>query len=114
MDTASQISVGVILSSVGMIAGIIGAYVRLKSDINVQHEKTIQLKEDIEDLHNRKKEAVSALHKRVDSLKTSYTTLQKEVHEGHKSLETIMAEKGLRMFKEFIKALRELIQEFKN
>jgi t-SNARE complex subunit (syntaxin) len=103
MDSSTSISVGVIISLVSLLAGVIGAYVRLKSDINVQSTKIDRMEQDIDDVQERKKEAVSTLHKRIDNLKQGYIDLQKEVHQGHQSLETKIAQMELRIVREIQK-----------
>ena len=103
MNEATSISIGVLISAVGVIAGIIGAYTKLKSDINVHDTKINNMAGDITDLTERKKESIAALHKRIDTLKQGYTDLQKEVHQGHQSLETKMAQMELRIVREIQK-----------
>lgn len=103
MNEATQISLGVLISGIGIVAGIIGAYTKLKSDINVHDTKINGMADDINDLTERKKESIAALHKRIDNLKQGYVDLQKEVHQGHQSLETKMAQMELRIVREIQK-----------
>lgn len=103
MDSGTQISLGIVVSAISGVLGAVGAYVKVKSDLVAQYNKHKALEKDVAELQDRKKEAVQTLHKRIDTLKNNYNDLQKEVHQGHQSLETKMAQMELRIVREIQK-----------
>lgn len=113
MDLGSQIGLDVIISVSSGIVGAIGAYVKLKSSIDVLSTKTDAQEREIHDIQDRKKEMNIALHKRIDDQNTIINEVQKEMNKGHNNFETAMAQMELRIVKEFQTSVKELIKEFK-
>jgi len=113
MDLGAQIGLDVIISVGSGVLGAIGAYVKLKSKIDVLEAKTDSQEREIHDVQERKKEMNTALHKRIDDHNAKIADLQKDMSTGHNKLETAMARMELRIVKEFQSSVKELITEFK-
>ena len=113
MDLGAQIGLDVVVSVISGVGGAVGAYIKLKSKIDLQEAKNSEQEKEIADIKERKKEMNIALHKRIDDQKNELGALQKEVSQGHNKLETAMARMELRIVKEFQSSVKELIQEFK-
>ena len=106
MDLGAQIGLDVVISISSGIIGAVGAYVKLKSSIDILVQKDINQQNEINEIKDRKKEMNIALHKRIDDQKTELNDLQKEVNHGHNKLETAMAQMELRIVKEIQKLAR--------
>ena len=113
MDLGSQIGLDVVISVASGIIGAVGAYVKLKSSIDVLNTRTDAQEREIGDIQERKKEMNIALHKRIDDQNLTINELQKEMNKGHNNFETAMAQMELRIVKEFQTSVKELIKEFK-
>lgn len=100
MDLGTQISLDVMISLVGGVVGAVGAYVKLKSKLDLAEAKNSSQDKDIEDIKDRKKEMNIALHKRIDDQHSIVSDLQKEMNTAHNKLETSMAQMELRIVKE--------------
>jgi hypothetical protein len=96
----------VIISVISGMAGAIGAYVKLKSSIDVLIQKDVTQQNEINNIKEGKKEMNVLLHKRIDVLKKDLTQLQVDVTKGHNSLQTLMAQMELRIVKEIQKIQR--------
>jgi uncharacterized protein YlxW (UPF0749 family) len=92
MDLTTQISLNVIISLAGGLMAVIGAYVKVKSKLDQQSIYIASIERDIEHLRDDKR-----------SIRAELNDLQKEVHTGHQSLETKMAEMELRIVREIQK-----------
>jgi hypothetical protein len=103
MDVGTQISLEILVSLAGGVIGAIGAYIRLKSSIDVLIQKDINQQNEINDIKEAKKDMNIALDKRIDSNKLELSVLQKEMSTGHNKLETAMAQMELRIVKEIQK-----------
>ena len=113
MDLGAQIGLDVVVSVISGIAGAIGAYIKLKSRIDLQEAKNNEQTKEIDEIKERKKEMNTALHKRIDDQKQELAVLQKEVSQNHSKLEKELAQMELRIVKEFQSSVKELIKEFK-
>jgi len=100
MDLGTQISLDVLVSVGGGIIGAVGAYIKLKSKIDLQESKNIEQEREISDLKDRKKEMNNALHKRIDDQNNVIHDLQKEMNTGHGKLENAMVNMELRIVRE--------------
>lgn len=108
MDLKTQMSLDVIISLLGGVIGAVGAYIKLKSKIDILETNSINQEKEIVDLNNRKKEMNAALHKRIDDQKKEVSELQKEVSQGHNKLETAMAKMELRIIREFQSVIAQI------
>lgn len=97
------VGLDVVISVFSGILGAIGAYIKLKSSIDVLVQKDINQQKEINELQEGKKEMSKLLHKRIDILKSELTVLQMEVTKGHNNLQTLMAQMELRIVKEIQK-----------
>lgn len=97
------VGLDVVISVFSGILGAIGAYIKLKSSIDVLVQKDINQQKEINELQESKKEMSKLLHKRIDILKSELTVLQMEVTKGHNNLQTLMAQMELRIVKEIQK-----------
>jgi len=97
------VGLDVVISVFSGILGAIGAYIKLKSSIDVLVQKDINQQKEINELQEGKKEMSKLLHKRIDILKSELTILQMEVTKGHNNLQTLMAQMELRIVKEIQK-----------
>jgi len=93
----------IIISVISGMAGAIGAYVKLKSSIDVLLQKDVTQQNEINNIKETKKEMSILIHKRIDAIKTDLTTLQIDVTKGHNNLQTSMAQMELRIVKEIQK-----------
>jgi len=98
-----SIGLDVVISISSGAIGAIGAYVKLKSSIDVLVSKDISQQKEINDIKESKKEMNIVIHKRVDILKSELTSLQMDVRESHNTLQTLMAQMELRIVKEIQK-----------
>ena len=73
------VGLDVVISVFSGILGAIGAYIKLKSSIDVLVQKDINQQKEINELQEGKKEMSKLLHKRIDILKSELTILQMEV-----------------------------------
>lgn len=113
MDAGMQISLDIILGAASGIIGAIGAYVKLKSRIDLAEAKNIEQERELADVRERKKEMATALHKRIDDQNSVITRIQTEMNKGHNELGKAMAEMELRIVREFQSSVKELIKEIK-
>lgn len=113
MDIGTQISLDVLLSAGSGIVGAIGAYIKLKSRIDLLEAKNFEQEKELQDIRDRKKEMNISLHKRIDEQKGEINQLQKEVSTGHSSLEKQIAQLELRIVEKFQASVKEILQEFK-
>tara|TARA_R110000787_G_scaffold71736_2_gene159665 strand:- start:465 stop:782 length:318 start_codon:yes stop_codon:yes gene_type:complete len=97
------VGLDVVISVFSGILGAIGAYIKLKSSIDVLVQKDVNQQKEINELQEGKKEMSKLLHKRIDILKSELTVLQMEVTKGHNNLQTLMAQMELRIVKEIQK-----------
>lgn len=107
--TDMQIGLDALIGVSSGIVGAVGAYVKLKSRIDLEGAKNNEQEKEIQDLRERKKEMNQALHKRIDDIKGEFHDLQKEVHQGHQKLETNMAQMELRIVREIQKMVDKII-----
>jgi predicted nucleic acid-binding Zn-ribbon protein len=103
-----QIGLDVLIGASSGVLGAIGAYVKLRSTLDLVAAENVNQEKEIHDLRERKKEMNTALHKRIDDLRGEFTDLQKEVHQGQQKLETHMAQMELRIVKEIQKMAEKL------
>ena len=96
----------VIISVISGMAGAIGAYVKLKSSIDVLIQKDVAQQNEINNIKESKKEMNVLVHKRIDVLKKDLSQLQVDVTKGHNTLQTLMAQMELRIVKEIQKIQR--------
>lgn len=113
MDLGAQISLEIIVSVGSGIIGAVGAYIKLKSRIDLQEAKNAEQEKELHDIRERKKEMNIALHKRIDDQKGEITLLQKEVSTGHSTLEKQIAQLELRIVEKFQASVKEIISELK-
>ena len=99
MGLDANVLIGV---SSGLI-GAVGAYIKLKSSMEVLKSKDTSQQKEINDIKESKKEMNIVIHKRIDIMKSELTTLQMEVTKGHNTLQTLMAQMELRIVKEIQK-----------
>jgi len=97
------VGLDVVISVFSGILGAIGAYIKLKSSIDVLVQKDVNQQKEINELQEGKKEMSKLLHKRIDILKSELTVLQMDVTKGHNNLQTLMAQMELRIVKEIQK-----------
>jgi septal ring factor EnvC (AmiA/AmiB activator) len=110
MDYTTKISLDVLISLISGIIGAVGAYVKLKSKIDVLEKTTEHQTTEITDLKERKKEMNTALHKRIDDQNAVINDIEKNLSAGHSKLETAIANLELRIVREIqnmIKQIRE-------
>lgn len=100
------VGVEIIISVISGMAGAIGAYVKLKSSIDILIEKDVNQQNQIENIKEGKKELSAVLHKRVNVLRADLQQLQVDVTKGHNNLQTSMAQMELRIVKEIQKIQR--------
>ena len=110
MDLGTQISLDVVISLVSGIGGAIGAYIKLKSKIDLVEAKNHEHEKEISDLRERKKEMNLAIHKRIDDQKNELNQMQKDMATGHSSLEKQLAQLELKIIKEFQSVTDKIIQ----
>lgn len=113
MDVSTQIGLDVVISIFSGIGGAIGAYIKLKSKIDLVEAKNSEQEKKISDIRERKKEMNLAIHKRIDDQKNELTNLQKEVSTGHSTLEKQIAQLELRIVEKFQASVKEIIAELK-
>lgn len=104
IDTGTSVSLTIVIALGSAIIGSVGAYVKLKSNMDV-------LKTEVQDLKESKKEMASDLHKRIDETKNQMTMLQKEVTIGHSKLEAAMSNMKLEIIEKFQDIVRDLTKE---
>jgi hypothetical protein len=109
-----QIGLDILLGAASGIIGAIGAYVKLKSRLDLEGAKNQEQEKEINDIKERKKEMNIAIHKRIDEQKAELSVLNEKVSSGQSKLETAMAQMELRIVKEFQTSVKELIKEFKS
>lgn len=108
MDLGAQIGLDVVISVVSGIGGAVGAYIKLKSRIDLQEAKNAEQEKELQDIKERKKEMNIALHKRIDDQNHVIQDIQKEMSTGHSKLETAMAKMELRIVEKITDAIKEL------
>jgi DNA polymerase III delta prime subunit len=98
--TEMQIGLDALIGVSSGIVGAVGAYVKLKSRIDLEGAKNNEQEKEIKDLKERKKEMNAALHKRIDDQNNVINEIQKEMNQGHQLLQTNIAQMELRIVKE--------------
>lgn len=109
--TEMQIGLDVLIGASSGIVGAVGAYVKLKSRIDLQEAKNISQENEIIDLRERKKELATSLHKRIDDQNHVIQDIQKEMSKGHSKLETSIAQMELRIVKEIQNMVEKLTKK---
>jgi len=104
-----RVGLDVLIGASSGIVGAVGAYVKLKSRIDLEQAKNLEQEKQLADLKDAKKEMNTALHKRIDDMRGEFTELQKEVHQGHQKLETNMAQMELRIVREIQKMVEKIM-----
>ena len=102
------IGLEVLLSIISGIGGAIGAYIKLKSRIDLLEAKNIEQDKELTEIRERKKEMNTALHKRIDDQNSIISDIQKEMNIGHNKLETAMAQMELRIVEKITGAIDKL------
>jgi septal ring factor EnvC (AmiA/AmiB activator) len=108
MDLGTQISLDIVVSLISGIIGAVGAYVKLKSKIDVLESKSESQETEITSLKESKKEMNALLHKRIDEQSKTIATMQRELTTGHSKLETAMTKMELRIVKEIQNLVKHL------
>lgn len=108
MDAGTQISLDILLSAGSGIVGAVGAYVKLKSRIDLLEAKNLEQDKELTEIRDRKKEMNTALHKRIDDQNSIISDIQKEMNIGHNKLETAMAQMELRIVEKITGAIDKL------
>lgn len=108
MDLGTKISLDIVVSLVSGMIGAVGAYVKLKSKIDVLETKCNSQENELNEVKERKKEMNVALHKRIDQQNETIATMQKELTTGHSKLETAMSQMELRIVKEIQNLVKHL------
>lgn len=108
MDYGTQISLDVVISLVSGVIGAIGAYVKLKSKIDVLEQKCENQRQEINDIKERKKEMNTALHKRIDDQNAVINDIEKNLTAGHSKLETAIANLELRIVREIQNMVKQI------
>lgn len=103
-----QVGLDVLIGASSGIVGAVGAYVKLKSRIDLEGAKNKEQEKEIQDLKERKKELATALHKRIDDQNHVIHEIQKEMSQGHQKLETNIAQMELRIVKEIQAVVEKL------
>ena len=103
-----QIGLDVLIGASSGIVGAVGAYVKLKSRIDLEGAKNNEQEKEIQDLKERKKELATALHKRIDDQNHVIQEIQKEMNQGHNKLENHMAQMELRIVRE----IQNMVEKF--
>ena len=108
MDFGTSISLEIVISLASGIFGAVGAYIKLKSRLDLQEAKNNEQTKELEDIRERKKEMNQALHKRIDDQNSVIQDIQKEMNSGHGRLETEMAKMELRIVEKITDAIKNL------
>jgi flagellar biosynthesis/type III secretory pathway M-ring protein FliF/YscJ len=108
MDVSTQISLDVLLSAGSGIVGAVGAYIKLKSRIDLLEAKNSEQEKELKDVRDRKKEMNTAIHKRIDDIRDDFSELQKETNKGHQRLENNIKDMELRIVKEIHNIVEKL------
>ena len=103
-----QIGLDVLIGASSGIVGAVGAYMKLKSRIDLEGAKNNEQEREIMDLRERKKEMNIALHKRIDDIRGEFKELEREVHQGHQKLEVNIKDMELRIVREIQKMCEKL------
>lgn len=111
MDLETQIGLDVIVSVISGIGGAVGAYIKLKSKLDLEAAKNVEQEKEIADIKERKKEMNIALHKRIDDQNNKITDIQKEMSVGHSKLEKSISDLELRIVREFQSSLEKVLQQ---
>lgn len=112
MASLSEMQIGfdVLIGASSGIVGAVGAYVKLKSKIDLLEAENASQEKEINEIRERKKEMNAALHKRIDDQNHVIQDIQKEMASGHQKLETNMAQMELRIVKEIQSMAEKLIK----
>jgi len=103
-----QIGLDVLIGASSGIVGAVGAYIKMKSRIDLEGAKNNEQDKELSDLKERKKELATALHKRIDDQNNTIQDIQKEMSKGHLKLETSIAQMELRIVKEIQNMVEKL------
>lgn len=104
--TDFQIGLDVLIGASSGIIGAVGAYVKLKSRLDLTEAKDMEQSKDIQDIRDRKKEMNTEIHRRIDTTDAKVAELSKEVSVTGSKLEAKMSEMELRIIKEIQKAIK--------
>lgn len=115
MSSVSELQIGldILLGAGSGIIGAVGAYVKLKSRIDLAEAKNVEQERELTDIKERKKEMNAAIHKRIDDQNHTIQDIQKEMSAGHNKLQTELAQLELRIIKEFKRNTDDLIRALK-
>lgn len=102
-----QIGLDVLIGLSSGIVGTVGAYIRLKSRIDMVEAKNKEQSKEIDDLRDRKKEMNTALNKRIDDQKATIGKLETNMSTGHAKLETLIAKMELRIVEKITDAINK-------
>jgi septal ring factor EnvC (AmiA/AmiB activator) len=105
-----QIGLDVLIGLSSGVVGTIGAYIRLKSRIDMVEAKNKEQSKEIDDLRDRKKEMNIALNKRIDDQKETISKLQTTMSTGHAKLETLIAKMELRIVEKITNAINKTMK----
>ena len=108
MEYGIQISLDVIISLISGVIGAVGAYVKLKSKIDVLEQKCDSQNIDITEMKERKKEMNTALNKRIDEQNVTIHSIEKNLTAGHSKLETAIANLELRIVREIQNMIKQI------
>ena len=100
MDLGTEISLNVVISVISGIGCAVGAYVKLKSRIDVLEVENVNQEKEIDDLRERKKDMSIQVNRRVDAVELKVQELSKEITVTGSNLEKKMSEMELRIIKE--------------
>lgn len=101
-----QIGLDVLIGASSGIIGAVGAYVKLKSRLDLTEAKDMEQSKELQDIRDRKKEMNTEIHRRIDSTDAKVAELSKEVTVTGSKLEAKMSEMELRIIKEIQKAIK--------
>jgi uncharacterized coiled-coil protein SlyX len=103
-----QIGLDVLIGLSSGIVGTVGAYIRLKSRIDMVEQKNVEQSKVIDDLKDSKKEMNTALNKRIDDQKETINKLSVNMSTGHAKLETLIAKMELRIVEKITDAINKI------
>lgn len=100
----------VIAASSGII-GAVGAYVKLKSKVDLVAAENIAQEKEINDLRERKKEMNAALHKRVDDIRDEMNDVTTKFAQGQQEMKTNLAQMELRIVDRIQQMVKEITKK---
>ena len=102
--TSLSIGIDVLISIVFGAGGALGVWFKLKSTVNIQAVQIKQMKTDLSNSENERKEDKIGVHKRVDSLKV---TVEKNRERSDNSTNQLVSEMN-KMELRIIQAIHEI------